>query len=76
MPVGSAFLMRKYRRGSGGQLWALGERVPLPTTPRCDLAADIADSRDLAKMVSELDRALESGMSYLEAPDAEDQAIS
>src|SRR5262249_16139987 len=29
----------------------------------CDLAAEIADSRGLAKMVSELDRALESGKS-------------
>lgn len=38
----------------------------------CDFAADVADSRDLTKIVSALDRVLASGPSYLEAPDAEE----
>lgn len=38
----------------------------------CDFAAEVADSRDLTKIVSALDRVLASGSSYLEAPDAEE----
>lgn len=38
----------------------------------CDFAAEVADNRDLAKIVSALDRALASGRSCLEAPDAEE----